>query len=354
MKTIQLSMTTNYVKHWGLWEALRELLQNALDAKSKGHFMEVYDYNVHGVTPALRINNGGPALSRSMLLLGQTTKQGDDTQIGQFGEGFKLALLVLCRLGHAVKIYTGSELWVPALRYSEEFDSEVLTIDISDREFDNGIVSQDGVEFCIENATTKAIEGNFDPNLPVNKPIKDKPGMMYIQGLFVCKAEGFKYGYNFSPDRVKLDRDRGMIDGFNLAYETSRIWTSIPHDDAEFGDDVLLELINDKAKDVEYVNYHVPKSSAVETRLVSAYTKSFGDAIPVSTQSEISQAMAAGKKFQLVPDGLKSILWRAVGFFIPSVGTPSQRLRAFINKHKGLLNDSQVAELNDILKSMPE
>lgn len=354
MRTIQLSMSPNYVKHWGLWEALREILQNALDAKSKGHSMEVYDYNVHGVSPHLRISNGGPALSRSMLLLGQTTKQGDDTQIGQFGEGFKLALLVLCRLGHQVNISTGNELWTPCLRHSEEFGCDVLTIDITERMLqDNAVVSSDGVEFSIHGTSTEALKGLYEPNMPINRPLPDKAGMVFIQGLFVCKVEGFKYGYNLSSDRLKLDRDRGMVDGFDLAYQTSRIWTDIHHDDAEFGDNTLLDLINEKAKDVEYVNYHVPKASPVEARLVSSYSRSYGDAIPVSTQAEITQAVAAGKKFQLVPDSLKAILWRAVGFFIPSVGTPAQRLNAFIKKHKSSLSDSQVAELRDIIKALP-
>lgn len=353
MRTIQLSMSPSYVKHWGLWEALREILQNALDAKAKGHSMEVYDFNLSGATTCLRITNGGPALNRSMLLLGQTTKQGDDTQIGQFGEGFKLALLVLCRLGLTVNISTGNQLWTPCLRHSEEFGCEVLNIDITDQVLEGCVAPSDGVEFSIYGTSTEALKGKYEPNLPLNRPLPDQAGMIFIQGLFVCKVEGFKYGYNLSSDRLKLDRDRGMVDGFDLAFETSRIWSQIQHDDDEFGDQTLLDLINEKVKDVEYVNYHVPKASRVEAHLVSSYSRSYGEAIPVSTQTEITQAIAAGKKFQLVPDSLKDILWRAVGFFIPSIGTPAQRLDAFIKKYKSSLSDGQIAELRDIIKALP-
>lgn len=353
MKTIQLSMSTSYVKHWGLWEALRELLQNALDAKSKGFEMSVEDKTaVSDGLYYLEIHNGGPSLSRKSLLLGCTSKEGDDTQIGQFGEGFKLALLVLCRLGHEVHIDTGNELWTPSLQYSEEFQTDVLTITITEKVLQDDVSPTEGVTFRVFGVQLSDIKQQYKPDLPINTPLKDMPGMMFIQGLFVCHSEGFKYGYNFSPGTIKLDRDRGMIDGFDLAFQTSKIWTSKHYDDEEFGDDILMTLISEQAVDVRYCHYHIPKSSKVEATLVASYSRSYGTAIPVSTQEEIVQAQAAGKKFQLVPETLKDILWRAVGFFIPSIGTTKQRLEGFIVKHKSSMSQTMLSELQDIVGAM--
>lgn len=186
----------------------------------------------------------------------------------------------------------------------------------------------------------------------MNRPLSDHPGYIYVQGLYVCQVEGLKYGYNMSVDRIKLDRDRGTVDGFDIGYQTSKIWSTMSPDDPEYGGGVLLKLINERAADVRYVEYHVPKSSPVETRLVADYRRTYHDAIPVSTQVEVQQAVASGKKWQLVPDALKTILWRAVGYFIPTVGTPKQKLQAFIDKHRASMNDSQVAELTAIVEAL--
>lgn len=73
MRTITLSIATTYVQHWGLWEAVRELLQNALDAKSKGHNMEFNEVWDGEGNHDLHIVNSGPGLNRAALLMGQTS-----------------------------------------------------------------------------------------------------------------------------------------------------------------------------------------------------------------------------------------------------------------------------------------
>lgn len=346
MKTITLSIATTYVQHWDLWEAVRELLQNALDAKAKGYSMEFNEVTDDFGLRSLHIINGGPALSKASLLLGRTTKSGDNSQIGKFGEGFKLALLVLARKGYQVYLKTGSEKWTPRLGMSEEFDSEVLMIDVEECE------PVDGVAVVIEGACEEDLDGKYRPDLPLGRPLSELPGKVFVEGLFVCNLEGYKYGYNLPANRIRLDRDRGTVDGFDIGYETSRIWSQIVDNDPVFGNGLLLRLVNDGINDVRYVECHVPKSSNVEAVLVTHYTSQHKDAIPVSTQDEVKMVIASGKKWQLVPDQLKNILWRAVGYFIPSIGTPKQRLESFVEKYQHSLNESQIAELKDIVEAM--
>lgn len=338
--TIELSISTDYVLHWGVWEAVRELIQNAIDQQVEGHTYTVYDH-----AAGLHIENTGPGLDVKMLLLGKTSKSGNTQQIGSFGEGLKLALLVLCRLQHNPVIITGDQVWRPNLSMSDTFGCEVLKVDITPCDQDD-IEPFEGTRVVLESVCLDDIKDKFKPELPLNEPIEAEIGNMYVKGLFVCKIEGFKYGYNFTPDRIQLDRDRGTIDGFEVGIQTSRVWSE------KFGkySDKVLSMVDKKVKDVEYITYYASPSTPLARSLVAEYKSAHGIAIPVSTQEEIQAVQASGKKWKLVSDTLKHILWQSVGYFIPSVGTPKQRLEAFIAKHKSELSNSQVAELTSIVE----
>ena len=43
-------------------------------------------------------------------------------------------------------------------------------------------------------------------------------GMLFVGGLYVTTSKWAKLGYDFKPDIVKLDRDRGFIDGIDLQF----------------------------------------------------------------------------------------------------------------------------------------
>ena len=90
-KVYPLSLTRGYVVSWGLREAVREIIQNALDSDSD------FGYAIDGDT--LTVISRYASLSPQTLLLGSSNKGGDISSIGQFGEGYKLALLVLTRDG---------------------------------------------------------------------------------------------------------------------------------------------------------------------------------------------------------------------------------------------------------------
>ena len=89
MKKYELSLSRNYVSSWGIEEAIRELLQNAKDSNGE----DVIDIDKSSGT--ITITNKNTSIPSSTLLLGNTSKGDDLDKIGQFGEGYKLALLVL-------------------------------------------------------------------------------------------------------------------------------------------------------------------------------------------------------------------------------------------------------------------
>lgn len=118
MKNYELPISPNYVCNWGIKEAVREILQNAIDSEQCGYPKKVLyspDCSV------LTIINEGARLPLSSLVLGCSSKSDIDGMIGKFGEGYKLALVVLLRKGFSVDIINGMEEWTPSFVYSDKF-----------------------------------------------------------------------------------------------------------------------------------------------------------------------------------------------------------------------------------------
>ena len=262
-----LSITRGYVASWNSTHALREIIQNALDTGS----MNILASSVNG----LRISNAG-VLSAAHLLLGATSKADDETKIGQFGEGFKLALLVLAREGFFVEIETGGKIWSPSFEASEIFaGAEVLVINESER----AIYTED-TSFTIthfESARNEELisaaeeiykpghvlgtrdeNGNpseellFDSKLDVLPLSPENAGKMYVNGLFICREEGFLYGYNFRPGTIPLERDRSTVSYSDIMWETARFWAS----KKSLWVNAATMLSND-ARDVQWIDNHL-------------------------------------------------------------------------------------------------
>ncbi|OAG35296.1 hypothetical protein AYO21_10498 [Fonsecaea monophora] len=146
---VATGLTTWYVQSWEGREAFRELYQNWKDAIISSFHLDPRAFRpvfketraqiqitVHSsVTPANRptgellgyirfirragtveLANFQAELRRSNLGLGNSTKVGNDELAGCHGEGFKLAALVLRRLGHSVKFAASEFYWNFGLR----------------------------------------------------------------------------------------------------------------------------------------------------------------------------------------------------------------------------------------------
>jgi hypothetical protein len=352
VKKFILPISPNYVHHWGLWEAIRELYQNALDATDLlgGEASLTYEdypaYKSPLLVRVVMVKSLGH-LAPASLLLGSTTKNSDSQQRGKFGEGYKLALLVLARLGLAVEVFNGDERWSVAIEHSEEFDAKVLTITV-----DTNYTPVEGVEFVIGPGVTdeqwEKIQSNVRPTPKYDDQILEEPqekGRIYVGGLYVTTMKEFHYGYSFQPGRINLDRDRGMVDNFDLAWVTSQLWSRKDNERA-------IKLLEDEAPDVEYVKSHATTQSPITVGYYGHYQRMHGESVPVSTQEEIERATAAGVKWTLVKDAAKQLLWKVGTWFIPTTLNPAERLRKFIEKHRYQLNDEMKRELNEILSAM--
>src|SRR5208337_2235337 len=174
----------------------------------------------------------------------------------------------------------------------------------------------------------------------------NEQGRIYVGGLYVSTVKGFRSGYAFAPDKIKLDRDRGMVDGFDLAWATSNLWTGVANSRA-------VELMNEEAPDVRYVENQANVTSALVVKQAEYFHQKHGyDAIPVSNQEEIEQATNAGMRWVLVPKTVKAVLRLVKSWFIPSTDSPVERLRKFQKNYAWQLDSEAKQELEAIIESM--
>jgi len=109
MARYTLTLSPDYVKNWTIKDAIREFIQNAIDQES----LDISNMkNIEVIDDTLYIANATSILTKKSLLLGGGTKKEGDSNIGQFGEGYKVGLLVLLREGFNVEMcnYAAGEL----------------------------------------------------------------------------------------------------------------------------------------------------------------------------------------------------------------------------------------------------
>ncbi len=232
-KIYELPISQNYVSNWGLNEAIREIMQNAIDSEKDGHKMDII-YN-NGV---LSIRNIGVNLQIESLVLGNTGKSGSK-YIGKYGEGYKLAIIVLLRLGYEVVINTNGQKWVPQFRKSRKFKVETIHFDVYESN-----VSSEEITFEISGIDYETFSEVRDINIAMLKTMghgigkkietdygeilldKKFKGMMFVEGLFIQEDKSFNYGYNFDSSYVALDRDRKAINYYKLRELTAKAMTA--------------------------------------------------------------------------------------------------------------------------------
>ena len=148
---VPLSLTEDYCPSWGVWEGVRELIQNVHDgalesggttwsrmAVSVSQGESFACGNMASITydrtrQRLVLINRSVGLQRRVLLLGSSQKADSLHAIGQFGEGMKVGNLALLREGRRVEMLTGDEHWHWTRRVDDAFGVRVLTVEVSDR-----------------------------------------------------------------------------------------------------------------------------------------------------------------------------------------------------------------------------
>ncbi len=263
MKKYELGLAKGYVSSWSIQDALREFTQNGIDQEVSlpgNTFTAEYDPK----TETLRFCNKKSVLQKSTLLLGHSSKQGDDKTIGQFGEGYKLAVLVLLRDGCDVSIenYGARELWRFRFSKMRKYDNvESLIVEIETAHIWKKVPNND-LTIVVKGITEEDMEkynGRILGELPDDEVIDtsygqallagEYRGKIFVNGLFVADKPDFIYGYNIKPAYLSIGRDRDLVDSFDIASITRHLWLESERKD------LILEMVRNGVADIGHITY---------------------------------------------------------------------------------------------------
>lgn len=368
MAKYELSIAKDYVPGWDYVDGVREIFQNALDQETESENNEMFfDYSEE--EQVLRIGNKTSVLDVSTLLLGASTKSGNEDLIGQFGEGYKIATLVLTREGHNVVFYNygAKEVWRPRFVNSRRYKAEVLTFFV-DKKFVWQSVPNNDLVIEIDNITKEKYEYIVESNLhlqEVGKAFNTSKGdvlldgrykgKIYVNGLYICTYDKYDYGYNFKPSKIKIDRDRKLVDDFDLRWLASQMWM----EDKEEMRETATELISKGASDVEYVQSvggfrYKEVSQSVGDKFFAEYGE---NAVPVSTQEEIESVANGFKPIVVSETYKKSVessgkLERKIVYVQKK--SAKEQLQGWMGEYGIDLEEEAVRKFEDILRDMED
>jgi hypothetical protein len=246
-KEIVYPISLSYVPEWGAWEVIRELVSNAIDTRTAWNMTREGDDVV--------ITDSGTGLVIRQLLFGVSEKA-DSNAIGQFGEGLKLAMLVLTRMGLTARVSSGSlRLWNEV----EEIGGEAcLKLCFTDN---NELFV--GTEVFIQGwgAESPIFEERFVS--PDSVLFENEKGQLltdralFVKGVFVCVLEGYEWGYNLYG--VKMNRDRSAISEYDVKNSIASFWRSITNAASW---ETFFDAVADGAKEseIEIYSFYTPEA----------------------------------------------------------------------------------------------
>lgn len=320
-KCYELTLTPNYVSGWTFNDAIRELIQNGTDQEvldNENHFSIEYDKE----RQVLQLKNSKSALKINTLLLGRSSKAGNDDTVGQFGEGYKIAALVLNRIGKTFTVLNNekNEVWESRFKNSEKWLEKILAFYIGKRETeDSGLCIEVGnVSWSEYNNLSDVWIGmcNFDYEKVETKygeilTDEEFAGQVFVNGLFVDCNSDLQYGYNFKPKYINLERDRKTCDTWNVEDVTSKMIAEgmvsggIPIE-------IVRQMVESNKDDVYHLefNTYLGDVKKVQEMLVESFDEQNPQpySIPVSSQDEIKKVKAYGGNPVIVPAKVATLL----------------------------------------------
>lgn len=209
---IATSLSPRYVSSWGAIEALKEVIQNYLDVTE-----------AQGVQGTLRwadgqaqITDQGSGLEPRHFALGISEK-GMENARGQFGEGLKLGLMALARLGRACVVRSNGREYRPCIQMHAAFETETLHLEVSSSR------KRVGTEILLECSEEEylAARGAFQEFAPDlvwldrERGISSPGGSVYVNGVRAGSVHA-QFSYHLTSAELGgvqvINRDRSVVD----------------------------------------------------------------------------------------------------------------------------------------------
>ena len=372
-ETYELTLTENYVSDWDFYDAIRELIQNGTDQEildTSNHFDMIYDPG----EKVLQFINATSKLQINTLLLGRSSKTNNSDTVGQFGEGYKIAALVLNRIGKTFTIYNNNknEVWKSKFVNSKKWLEKILQFTVIKNETDNK-----GLVIEIGNVTYWEYEGISDiwlqryeekndvekiPTMYGEILLNDElSGRIFVNGLSVNSKNEMHYGYNFKPKYIKLERDRRTCDDWEMGYVTTRmICEAVLAGSLSIYE--VTKLADMDAKDIYHMSfaYYEENVAKVKELLLQQFDAQYLDSIPVETQEEYNRVKTYGGKPVIVPqpiarmlkDTMRARIKKLSMENLDDIPTVKEQLERWLNAWFGELPGDAIDEFRNILKKM--
>jgi len=271
-------ISTEYRSQWGVWEAIREIVQNSLDETEQ---MPILTRTTEG---NIVIHDDGDGCELpNMIILGKSQKK-DGFKRGQYGEGVKIASVILLKAG--CKVQAQSRDWIIEFRLGKLLSENILEYNITKTDGQHKGFSMiiTGLDFdtVYEIMTTKFV----DPSSPdvlhtdstYGRLLTGKyKGNMYKRNIFVAKChKEAEFGYDL----------------FNVDTGTDRNFMNTWDADENMGK--LLSTVKDRAiikKVIELQQKDVLESEASGWKLTPEYLavfeEIFGSVQVIDTDNEL-------------------------------------------------------------------
>lgn len=364
MTSYELSISPDYVPDWGIVEAMRELFQNALDEETRDPENKMF-YYYNPLEQTFRIGNKHSVLDARTLLLGYTEKHGDSRMIGSHGEGYKIATVVLLRQNKQVTFYNygARQIWRPRFVNSRKYRTKVPTFFVEkkavwDKVPDNdlvievsGITPKEYRELESCNLHIVGDGGYIKTKTEYGDILRDAKykGKVFVGGLYICDDPDLEIGVDLLPHLVKLERDRSMVNSFDLQYYVSKM--------IESSDDIDLIYRSLQGRVGEYIrSYNIPELS---DSIALQFLEEHGyDAVPVSEQNET--AFANTKNTVIVSRQMKDFILGSSFYkehhtsYIPDMSKTSVKLNELCKKIQSRLNGGEIFEFVEIINEVRE
>lgn len=321
----ETNISANYLPNWDELYVVKEFLQNVVYAKS---ILQDDISIVHDGEYAI-ITNNPSGFTKDKLLIGESAQRDVAGSPGNFGEGFKIALVAANRLDMDVHIRTNGFDVTSALEPSslnKEVKSLVFYIEDTDINEGTTFRVKCTAEILEEAKTYFAVLQGLDPERTKTNSLMEDFSGVYSNGVKITDTPA-RYGYNFTNSDL-INRDRSTVDMEKLKESTSQILQQIS--DEEVITNIVQGISEDDGLLESQAGIIYSTSTLVWRKVIE---KLFGKKVALATGTE-SDTQARYRKYTVLKGIPKAWLY----FFKDSLEIlPSNQLRATTvdtNKHK--------------------